>query len=461
MPQREIDDLQGPLHFIGVGGYGMSGLAYVLAAQGATVTGCDAKESPRLQRLRSAGISVCVGHDAGHLRGAGAVVYSTDVPDDNPEIERAREMNLPVLHRSHVLAHLMHRYDYSIAVTGTHGKTTTVAMTGEMLESAGLSPTVLVGGELVGSGFTARVGSSPYLVAEACESDGSFLRYRPRYIIATNLEPEHLEFYGGSFDNMVEVFAQFLSNAQPEGAVVVSADDPQLRSLARDVPGEVITCSVDDAEADYRAVDITLRAGASAFTLVERESVVHRCRVPAPGLHMVKNALQVAALARRMGLSGETIARGLAGYRGVGRRFQCVGEREGVLIIDDYAHHPTEIAATLRAARGLAERRVIAVFQPQRHTRTRALMDEFTRCFDRADELVLTPIYRPAGQKKIPGVSSDALAERIRARGNLTVSVMKEYDEIVQYLYETAEPGDLVLTMGAGDIWRVAEELAE
>ncbi len=455
-----LEDLAGSLHFIGVGGYGMSGLAYVLAARGITVSGCDASDSSRMKMLRSAGIPVHVGHDVSHLCDAAAVVYSTDVPDDNPELERARQLNIPRLHRSRVLAQLMEWYDQSIAVTGTHGKTTTVAMASHLLEESDLSPTVLIGGELAGTGFTARVGSSSFLVAEACESDGSFLQYRPRYILATNLEPEHLEFFDGSFDRMSRVFARFLNNVHPDGAVVLSVDDPQLRSMVRGVEGRVVTCSADDMHADYRAVDIQLSADSAAFTLLEAGREVQRCDIPVPGLHMVRNALQVAAMGSVVGLSGEAIARGLAAYRGVGRRFQRVGECSGVIIVDDYAHHPTEITATLRAARGLAEGRVFAVFQPQRHSRTCALMDEFSRCFVGADELILTPIYRPAGQDPIPGVSSEVLAERIRARDDLPVRVMDDYREIVRYLRDASRPGDVVLTMGAGDIWRVAETIS-
>ncbi len=454
--------ISGPLHFVGVGGYGMSGLARVMAAMGSEVTGCDIRESSRVQWLRSEGVPVVLGHSADHLCGVRALVYSTDVPGDNPEIEAARTTGLPLLHRSHLLAHLFSAFPESVAVSGTHGKTSTTAMMAGVLESADLDPTVLIGGEISGPGITARVGESDYLVAEACESDGSFVRYHPGHLIVTNLEPEHLEFYDGSFDQLVTAFGRFLGNVHPRGVVVINADDELLTEVAEATPGRVVRCSASgNPSAHYRAVDVDLEGDRSEFSLFFNDEMLGRLTVAAPGQHMVANALQVAATARELGCPLEAIESGLASYGGVTRRFQQIGCAGQALVVDDYAHHPTEILATLQTARRLAENRVIAVFQPQRHTRTHNLMEEFSRCFDDADELILTPIYAPPGQNPIPGVSSESLAERIRDRISLPIRLMENRTEIVRYLREVSAPGDVVLTMGAGDIWKVAVELVQ
>ncbi|MFO8059477.1 MAG: UDP-N-acetylmuramate--L-alanine ligase [Bacillota bacterium] len=454
------DIISGPLHFVGAGGYGMSGLARVFAATGSEVTGCDLRESARVHWLRSEGVPVTIGHSRDHLRGVRALVHTTDVPPDNPEILAAEAAGLPVLHRSHLLAHLFRTFSQSIAVSGTHGKTSTTAMMASVLEVAGLDPTALVGGEAWEPGVTARVGDSEYLVAEACESDGTFRRYHPAHIIATNLEPEHLEYYCGRFDCLASAFADFLGNVRPGGVVAVNADDRRLVQMADRTPGRPVLCSASgDSPAEYRALDMVLKPDRSEFTLARRGEKLARLTVAVPGGHMVANALRVAAAAREIGCPLSAIETGLASYGGVKRRFQRIGLVRGVAIVDDYAHHPTEIRATLKTARQLAENRVIAVFQPQRHTRTHHLMDEFSRCFDGADRLILTPIYSPPGQNPIPGVSSESLAERIRGRTDLPVRVMREPAEIARYLDEIMCPGDVVLTMGAGDVWKIAAQL--
>ncbi len=439
----------------------MSGLARVLASMGSEVTGCDIRESSRVRWLRSEGIPVLLGHSADHLCGVRALVYSTDVPRDNPELTAAEEARIPLLHRSHLLAHLFSTFPQSVAVSGTHGKTTTTAMMAAILKAADLDPTALIGGEICRPGVTARVGESDYLVAEACESDGTFLRYHPGHLIVTNLEPEHLEFYDGSFDRMVEAFGRFLGNVRPGGVVAINADDRRLAGMAELTRGRVVLCSPSgDPSAHYRAVDVALEGCCSEFSLYFGDEDLGRLKVAVPGAHMVANALQVAAAAREMGCPLEAIAGGLASYRAVSRRFQRMGRVRGTLVVDDYAHHPTEIQANLETARRLAQNRVIAVFQPQRHTRTYHLMEEFSRCFDGADELILTPIYSPPGQKPIPGVSSESLAGRIRDRICLPIQLMEDREEIVSYLDDAICPGDVVLTMGAGDIWKVAAELA-
>ncbi len=463
------EGFQSPVHFVGIGGYGMSGLALVLHAHGIPVEGCDVSESSRVQMLRDRGIPVTIGHDPSHVRFAGTIVYSTDVPEDLDELSAARESGMAVLHRSRVLARLFEVYARGIAITGTHGKTSCTAMLGAAMEAAGKDPTVVVGGEMGAAGLTARVGASEFLVAEACESDGTFLEYRPWSGIWTNVEPEHLEHYEGSFDRQKEAFGDFISGIDPRGFLIMNASDDDSRSLAWRASPRIIWCGVEDrAEPrlgvvpDYSARSVDLRPDGSGFCLYRGAERMGRLRISVPGRHVVQNALMVAAAALETGAGFEGIARGLSEYSGVRRRFEIVGAVDGVRIVDDYAHHPTEVRATLLAARGMAGNgRVLAVFQPQRYTRTRDLMEEFGRAFDGADELILTPIYAPPGQGEIPGVSSDALAERVRRHSGIEVSVMADPSDMKEFIAASVSPGDVVITMGAGDIWKLARDLVK
>lgn len=460
-------------HFIGIGGYGMSGLALVLAQLGRTVTGSDAKDNPRIQRLRQAGVQVHIGHDPAHVQGADVVVYSTDVPPHNPELAAARAAGCRVLHRSELLAEFINR-QAGIAVTGTHGKTTTTTLIALILTEAGLDPTCLVGGEVEAFGGTARVGRGPYVVAEADESDGSFLRYFPTVAVVTNIEPEHLEHYGHDFGRVVAAFRQFMGQVKPDGLLVACGDDPQVLALAREQRqrpgGPPVVLYGLAGDWDWTARDIAAGTDGTRFTVLRHGQPLGTVHLAVPGRHNVANALAALAVGHHLGVPFAAMAGTLARFRNAKRRFQVVAEARGITVVDDYAHHPSEIRATLQAARDLLAARqatggppgrVVAVFQPQRYTRTANLMDEFAGAFGGADVLVLTDIYSPPGEQPIPGVSSDVLAAKIQAREGRPVHRITDKEALLRFLLAEARPGDLVLTMGAGDIWQVAHALGQ
>lgn len=454
------------VHFIGIGGYGMSGLARVLLQMGFAVTGSDARPNDRIEQLRAAGARVAIGHDPSHVQEADVVVYSTDVPQDNVELQAARSRGLKVLHRSELLAEFVNRQS-GIAVTGTHGKTTTSAMIALILAAGGLDPTALIGGEVPELAGNARLGRGPHVVAEADESDRSFLRYFPSIAVITNIEPEHLEHYGGDFTQVLAAYRQFLGQVKADGLIVACADDPHVLSLVHQQLAAIgqprVILYGFRPEAGWTAREIQPLPGGIAFTACKggREQGTVQLRVP--GRHNVQNALAALAVGDWLGLPFPLMAQTLADFGGAKRRFQTIALGQGVRVVDDYAHHPTEIRATLRAAREMVAAqgggRVVAVFQPQRYTRTYHLMDEFTAAFDDADVLILTEIYSPAGERAIPGVSSQILAIRIEERTGQPVQLISDKQEIIAYLEANLQPGDLVLTMGAGDIWQVAKEL--
>ncbi len=447
-----------PYHFIGIGGYGMSALARILAEQGRRVSGCDARPSERTERLRARGVPVLLGHDPGHLAGSPVVVYSTDVPADNPELLAARERGLEVRHRSEVLAGFLDG-GRGVAVSGSHGKTTVTAMTALVLLEAGLDPTVILGGEVSFLDGNARLGG-PIVVAEADESDGSFLRYHPEVAVVTNVEPEHLDRYGGDFERLADAFRRFLGNVRPGGLVVLCRDDPVARRLGDGLGCPVVWYGIQE-EAALTARQVA-RGQAGTHCLVQREGrPLGRLTLRVPGAHNVSNALAALAVAFHFGVPFQRAAESLARYAGARRRFQVVGESGGVTVVDDYAHHPTEIRATLSAARERAPGRVVAVFQPQRYTRTKLLLREFGLAFAQADEVVLTEIYSPPGEQPIPGVSAQALAALIRENVGRDVPWFPDLDGVLAYLVEIARPGDIILTMGAGDIWKVAHRLVK
>lgn len=458
LPPVAALDRAATYHFIGIGGYGMSGLATVLLGSGVQVTGSDAKESSRLDRLRAMGARIHVGHRADLVEGAGVVVYSTDIPDHNPELAAAREQGIPLWHRSQLLARILNG-NRGVAVTGTHGKTTTTALTGQVLLAGGLDPTILVGGEVPLLGGTARLGSTSWVVAEACESDGSFLRYRPYISIITNVEPEHLEHYDGDFSRLTAAIGEFARNTVPDGWLVLCADDPLLRELAQGEGIRAVTYGrhpgADLSYTDARQEDATLR-----FTVQAGGVPLGEAALAVPGEHNIVNALAALAVARLAGMPFSLAAQALGEYRGVNRRFQIVGRKNGMTVVDDYAHHPTEIRATLRAAQEWNRGRVIAVFQPHRYSRTQLLMEEFGVSFGDADVIILTEIYAPPGVKPIPGVSAAALAQRIEAHTGRPVHLLPGGEAMVEHLAAVMQPGDLVVTMGAGDIWQVAHALA-
>lgn len=452
------------VHFIAIGGYGMSGLAMVLLKLGVKVSGSDVAASERTEKLEAAGAKVHIGaHDAAFIEGANVVVYSTQVPDDNPELAAARAQGLKVVHRSELLAEFINRQS-GIAIAGTHGKTTTTSMVALLLERGGLDPTVLVGGEMEAIGGTGKAGHGPWVVAEADESDRSFLRYFPTITVVTNVEAEHLEFWEGSFEQIKEGFRQYLSQVRPEGLAALCADDPTLLAMGRAMQQQPGAARVifygTTSDATWQARNIHPWEKGIAYDCIKEGQLLGEVRLPVPGRHNALNSLAAIVVGDHAGLPFEQMRQIFETFGNAKRRYQVWAEVEDVVVVDDYAHHPTEIRATLAAAKERAGRRVLAVFQPQRYSRTHWLMDEFARAFGDADQLILTKIYSPPGEQPIHGVTAEALASRIEADTGRPVTVLSDKQEILKFLLKTVQPGDTVLTMGAGDIWTVARDLA-
>jgi UDP-N-acetylmuramate--alanine ligase len=444
----------GPFHFIGIGGIGMSGLAEVLLDQGFAVQGSDQKASPLTDRLAARGARVWIGHEAANVAGAGVVVVSSAIRDTNPELAAARAAGLPVIHRAELLAEVM-KTGPAVAVAGTHGKTTTTTMVATLLDAGGLSPTVVNGGVIHAYGSNARVGAGDWVVAEADESDGSFNRLPVTVAVVTNIDPEHLEHWG-SLAALRDGFRRFVRSVPFHGRAVLCADHPEVARLAGEMSDKQVTTYGLDAPADLGASDLRFEKGKSFFDILVRHSTGSRkiagCELPVPGRHNVANALAAVAVALHLGLDDATIRAALAGYRGVGRRFTRVGEAAGITVIDDYGHHPVEIAATIAAARQTVApgAKVIAVHQPHRYSRLAALFDQFAGCFDGADAVGLLPLY-PAGEDPIPGVSTEALIAAMAARGR-PARLLRAEDDLAAMVRATARPGDLVLCLGAGTI---------
>lgn len=448
------------IHFIGIGGYGMSALAQVMLELGYRVTGSDIKESAITRRLSEQGAEVKLGHHQDNLGSCEMVVFSTAIPPDNPEILEAHRRNLPVWHRSELLASLINDH-YGIAVAGTHGKTTTTTMIALLLEQGGLDPTAIVGGVVASFNGNARVGKSRYLVAEACESDHSFLRYYPRLALITNLEPDHLEHYGGDFNRLREAYKDFLKHLHPDGCAILCMDDPNLSELKPYLDREVVTYGLegpDQIGVDYTGRRITTIGRGSTFVLYRgEEAITNEIVLQVPGRHNVCNAVGALAVAARLGLDPQQCASALKDFYGAGRRFEVVGEINGITIVDDYAHHPTEVRVTLEAARDEG-RRIISIFQPHRYTRTAYFFEEFARAFTGADLVLLHRIY-PAGEEPIDGISAGALAERILEVKGGPVHASDHMEELESLALEFACPGDIILVMGAGDISQLAYSL--
>lgn len=445
------------VHFIGIGGYGMSALAYVLLESGFEVTGSDLKSSTLTENLRQAGAAVYIGHKAEQIGEAQLVVYSTAIPPHNPELEEARRGAIPLWHRSELLAAIINER-YGIAIAGTHGKTTSTAMVSLLLEHGGYDPTAFIGGEVSFLSGNARVGKSDYVVAEACESDYSFLRYQPRAAIVTNVEPDHLEFYGGDFHRLVEAYRGFLSNVKGEGPLFLCAEDPILNEIKDTLDRPVLTYGFS-ADSDIRGERVCIEGLGSSFCIVARGHTLGEVQLRVPGTHNVLNALSAAAMALELGVDFSCVREALYEFRGVKRRFERIGEGRNIMVVDDYGHHPTEIRVTLEAARG-SSRRIICVFQPHRYSRTKFLWDEFKAAFDEADVLVLTPVYS-AGEEPLPGISSEKLAEKIHSGTSQQVYYRPNFDAVINLLDEVVAPGDLVLTMGAGDVWKIGQEFSK
>jgi UDP-N-acetylmuramate--alanine ligase len=448
------------VHFVGIGGVGMSGIALVLKNLGFEVTGSDVKESDVTRRLADAGVRVFIGHAAENCADAQVVVYSSAVPSENPELEAARGRNVPVIRRAEMLAELM-RMKYAVAISGSHGKTTVTSLVGHILERAGMDPTTVIGGRVLSATDGARLGQSEYLVAEADESDRSFLMLYPTVAVVTNIEREHLDVYHDLADIKRE-FTRFVNRAPFYGAVVLCTDSPAVRSIWSRVKRRVVTYGLDSS-ADFGARDVQLYAFSSAFTVTLGGREVGRFNLPMPGRHNVANALAAVAVASELGVDFDTMAAALRVFSGVHRRLEKVGEKNGVSVFDDYGHHPTEIVVTLEALRhAVGDRRVIVVFQPHRYTRTQLLAEEFAGCFDAADELVITRIYA-ASEPPIAGVDSSLIVRAIEARGKPKpiVEYVDDPDEVADKLAQRLKPGDVVITQGAGNICRIGAELLQ
>jgi UDP-N-acetylmuramate--alanine ligase len=452
----------GTIHFVGIGGIGMSGIAEVMHQLGYKVQGSDVSDSSVVEKLREEGIPVTIGHSADNLGDAAVVVSSTAIKDSNPELQAAAERRLPRVRRAEMLAELM-RMQKTVAVAGTHGKTTTTSMTAALLDSGGLDPTVINGGIINRYGSNARLGKSDWWVIEADESDGSFLRLDGTIAVVTNIDPEHLEHYG-SFDRVKDAFVEFVENVPFYGLAVLCVDHPEVQNIIGRIRDRRIVTFGFSALADVRADNVTPVPGGTRFDALvlgrdgERRSLP--LHVPIPGRHNVQNALAAIAVALELGVSDDAIIAGFEHFEGVKRRFTQVGEVDGAIVIDDYAHHPTEIRAVLAAAREGAKERVIAVMQPHRFTRLQSLMDEFQNAFNDADVVFVTPVYR-AGEEPIEGVDSAALVDGLRAHGHRMVRTVETLDELCRELRDLAADGDMIICMGAGDITKWAGALAQ
>lgn len=451
------------VHFIGIGGAGMSGIAEVLLTLGYNVRGSDAAASASVLRLRELGAEIHIGHRPEHIGDADVVVSSSAISADNPELVAARAARIPVVPRAEMLAELM-RFRRGIAVAGTHGKTTTTSLTASVLAAGGLDPTFVIGGLLNSAGTNAKLGSGEWLVAEADESDGSFLLLQPLLAIVTNIDADHLENYGGSFEKLKKAFSDFLHHLPFYGLAVLCTDDPILAELAQQLPRSVLSYGLN-AHADVRASDLRQERGQTHFNLHLPTHAPLAVTLNLPGTHNVLNACAAAATGMQLGVSPEAIARALRQFKGVGRRFNVRGELsldEGkVLFVDDYGHHPRELKAVFEAARGgWPERRLVVAFQPHRYSRTRDLLEDFAEVLSSVDALVLTEVYA-AGEASIAGADGRSLARAVRARGHAEPVFAASSAELINVLPGVLKDGDLLLLMGAGDIGARAQEFAQ
>ncbi|MFQ6553239.1 UDP-N-acetylmuramate--L-alanine ligase [Aestuariibius insulae] len=449
----------GPIHFVGIGGIGMSGIAEVLLDHGYTVQGSDLKSSKITERLTELGAIVFEGQRADNLDGAEVVVVSTAIQADNPEMAEARRRGLPVVRRAEMLAELM-RLRSNIAVAGTHGKTTTTTMVSALLDAGGLDPTVINGGIIHAYGSNARVGQGEWMVVEADESDGTFNRLPATIAIVTNIDPEHMEHWG-DFDSLRRGFDSFVSNIPFYGLAVCCTDHPEVQALVGRITDRRVVTFGFNAQADVRAVNLHYKAGIAHFDVELRDAgVIEGCSLPMPGDHNVSNALSAVAVARHLGMKGDEIREALAKFGGVNRRFTKVGEVDGVTIIDDYGHHPVEIAAVLKAARQASEGRVIAVHQPHRYSRLSSLFEEFCNCFSDADVAGIAEVFS-AGEDPIEGASRDDLVAGLIRHGHRHARSVTGEDDLVRLVKEQARPGDMVVCLGAGTISTWANALPE
>ncbi|MEP6601607.1 MAG: UDP-N-acetylmuramate--L-alanine ligase [Nitrospirota bacterium] len=445
------------IHFVGIGGAGMSGIAEVLLTIGYKVTGSDLHESETVKRIRSLGGTVFIGHEASNIGAAQVVVVSSAVASTNPEVLAAKTKLVPVIPRAEMLAELM-RLKYGVAIAGAHGKTTTTSLVAHVLAQGGLDPTIVIGGKVNALGSHARMGRGELLVAEADESDGSFLKLSPTIVVVTNMDREHLDHYG-TMENLHHAFVEFINKIPFYGLAVLCVDDPVLAGMLPSLTKRFQTYGLTDG-AELQGVNIELQYRAAEFTARLKGQDLGRFRVAMPGIHNVRNALAAIAIGLELGVPIAQIAEALQGFTGVERRFEVVGEKRGITVIDDYGHHPTEIKATLAAAKGGTDRRLVVLFQPHRYTRTKDLIDEFAVAFNQADLLFLTEIYA-AGEAPIPGVTGERLAQTIQGSGGPPLTYVPRTEELVEKVLPQLQTGDMVLTMGAGDIWKTGRRLLE
>jgi UDP-N-acetylmuramate--alanine ligase len=447
----------GPVHFVGIGGIGMSGIAEIMLKIGYSVQGSDARSSANTERLEKLGAKIFIGHDAAHVtEGVSAVVYSTAVKATNPEMTTARERRIPLVRRAEMLAELM-RLQFSIAVGGTHGKTTTTSMVAALLDAAGFDPTVVNGGIINAYGTNAKVGDGDWIVVEADESDGSFLRLKSTVAIVTNIDPEHLDHYG-DFDKVRQAFCDFVENIPFYGFAAVCLDHPEVQRLVASISNRRLVTYGMNPQAQVRADNVEMGPDGCRFDVVFQSgdpslepTRIDGLHLPMAGWHNVANALAAIAVARELDVSDAAIKSGLAGFGGVKRRFTTTGVVNGVRIVDDYGHHPVEIAAVLKAARQVTEGKVVAVMQPHRFTRLRDLMEEFSTSFSDADIVLIADVYT-AGEGPIEGVDKNALVDGVRRYGHRQVSALETVTALPRIIAEATSPGDVVVLLGAGDI---------
>jgi UDP-N-acetylmuramate--alanine ligase len=452
----------GPIHFVGIGGIGMSGIAEVLTNLGYTVTGSDVAEGGNVKRLRDKGVKVAIGHKAENIDGADVVVISSAIKRDNPELVAARAKRLPVVRRAEMLAELM-RLKSCVAIAGTHGKTTTTSMVAALLDAGGLDPTVINGGIINAYGTNAHLGAGDWMVVEADESDGTFVKLPADVVIVTNIDPEHLDHFH-TYEAVQDAFRDFVENIPFYGFAVMCTDHPVVQSLVGKLQDRRILTYGSNPQADVRLVDLDHHDGASRFSVQFRDRAgeithaIDKLTLPMPGRHNALNATSAVAVAHALGIADNVIRRALSGFGGVKRRFTRVGEWKGARIVDDYAHHPVEIAAVLRAARESTDGNVIAVMQPHRYTRLHDLFEQFCTCFNDADTVIVAPVY-PAGEKPIPGIDRDALVSGLRSRGHKQALALEGPEKLAALVKELAKPGDTVICLGAGSITQWANAL--
>jgi UDP-N-acetylmuramate--alanine ligase len=449
------------IHFVGIGGAGMSGIAEVLANQGYQVSGSDLRESPVVVRLRNQGATVSIGHDARNIRGADVIVVSSAVDESNAEVAAAVEQRLPVVPRAQMLAELM-RFRHGIAVAGTHGKTTTTSMIASILAQAGLDPTFVIGGRLTSAGTNARLGQSRYLVAEADESDASFLHLQPMSAVVTNIDADHMHTYGGDFSRLEATFVEFLHNLPFYGLAVLCVDDEAVRDILPRINRQTVKYGFGE-DTDIRAVNVEQKGGETRFTILRADLPPLDICLKLPGRHNVLNALAAVAITMDEGVEDTDIAAGLNAFAGVGRRFDVQGEYRlpggSATLVDDYGHHPREVAATIRAIReGWPERRLAMLFQPHRFTRTRDLYDDFVDVLSGVDVLLMLDVYS-AGEPPIPGADARSLCRSIRQRGQVDPVFVEDAEQLPRLLEQLLKPGDFLVTQGAGSVGQIAKML--